>query len=821
MYIDALDLTRHDQRALECYIDQRPTDQQALALADWHDTAALMAVAQTVRDHGFHNLMTYSRKVFIPVTQLCRNVCHYCTFAKTPRALTNIYMTKEQVLEAARQGEAMGCKEALFTLGERPELRYREAREFLRNSGFSSTLEYVADLARAVHAETGLLVHINAGCMSSEEIAQLRPVSASMGVMLETSAERLSERGMPHFGSPDKDPARRLQTIAAAGELQVPFTSGILIGIGETREERIESLLALRKLHDQYGHLQEIIVQNFRAKPDTKMATAAEPTLQELQWTIAVARLIFGPHMSIQAPPNLSPGMDAALIDAGINDWGGISPLTPDYVNPEAPWPNIQQLTEQNRQQGKYLTERLTVYPRYATDYNQWLDRGLHTKLLQMVDAEGYPRTDDWLSGSNLPVPEAVVAELRAPVQRRQVSTDVVDLVAVARRGQALTDSQIERLFAVRGADLAYVVQQADQLRAATNGERVSYVINRNINYTNICYFKCQFCAFSKGQGKADMRGKPYNLGLDEIARRTREAWQRGATEVCMQGGIHPDYDGNTYLDILRAVKSAAPDIHVHAFSPLEVWQGAESLGLSVENFLLQLKAAGLASLPGTAAEVLDDEVRAVLCPDKITTEQWLQVIETAHRVGLKTTATIMFGHVDHPRHWARHLNRVRDLQRRSGGITEFVPLPFVHMEAPLYRKGLARKGPTFRESILMHSVARLVLHGCISNIQTSWVKLGEQGIAEALLAGANDVGGSLMDESITRAAGASHGQEKTTAQFRQLIARLNRQPEQRTTLYQTVEKSQSTVVDLILPIALVNSAPSQSDGHSCRSAQN
>ncbi len=771
-------------QALEGHL---PSDQQSLLLADETDTAGLMLVAAELRDRGFRNVLTYSRKVFIPLTHLCRDVCHYCTFAQTPKKIPAPYMSVDAVLASVRAGAEQGCKEALFTLGEKPELRYSVARKALQGMGFSSTLEYVAHVAERVFQETGVLPHINAGCMSEEEIALLRPVSASMGIMLESASTRLCEKGMPHYGSPDKDPLTRLQTIARAGAASVPFTSGILIGIGESRVERIESLLALREQHQRYGHLQEIIIQNFRAKPATKMAEAVEPDLNELLWTIAVARIIFGAAMSLQAPPNLSPGVLPQLVNAGINDWGGVSPVTPDFVNPEAPWPHLDKLEKETAVAGKSLQQRLTIYPSYAIDGQRWLDSKLQTPVLRMIDAEGFPRVDHWSPGEATAPPAEVLRCLQSPLKSHRVSADLRAIVARCEQGEVLAEAEVVRLFQARGDDFAYVTQSANQLRAAQNGDEVAYVVNRNINYTNICYFKCQFCAFSKGKLSENLRGRPYDLGHDEIARRCSEAWQRGATEVCMQGGIHPDYDGNTYLDILQTVKQATPDMHIHAFSPLEVWQGAATLEMPLKDYLVALKQAGLGTLPGTAAEILDDEVRAVLCPDKLNSEQWLTVMREAHQQGFKTTATIMYGHVEGLQHWARHLIRVGNLQRETGGFTEFVPLPFVHMEAPLYLKGKARSGPTFREALLMHAVARLVLHTRIDNIQASWVKMGEQGIKACLEAGANDLGGTLMNETITRAAGAGHGQEFSPAEMESLIRDAGRQARQRTTLYAEV----------------------------------
>jgi FO synthase len=599
--------------------------------------------------------------------------------------------------------------------------------------------------------------------------------------MLESASARLGEPGGPHHGSPDKDPAVRLATIRLAGELKIPFTSGILIGIGETRRERIEALLALRDLHETYGHLQEIIIQNFRPKLGTRMAGVPPAPLDEHLWTIAVARLIFDPAMNIQAPPNLSAGALRPLVDAGINDWGGVSPVTPDHVNPEAPWPHLNVLERATRVAGKQLTERLAIYPAYARDHATWVDPALQSRLLRSIDADGWPRVDEWSAGLDMPLPAALA---QPAVATRSGALDPI--LARAMAGQRLAEPDITRLFQARGDEHAAVCAAADQLRQDTCGDTISYVVTRNINYTNVCTYKCQFCAFSKGKLSENLRGRPYTLALDGIARRASEAWDRGATEVCMQGGIDPSFTGRTYLDICRAVRAAAPGIHVHAFSPLEVHQGAATLGVPVSAFLSMLREGGLGSLPGTAAEVLDDEVRDVLCADKVNTSRWLEVMRSAHGLGFRTTATIMYGHIDHYRHWARHLLHLRDLQAVTGGFTEFVPLPFVHMEAPIFLKGRARPGPTFREAVLMHAVSRLALHPLITNIQTSWVKMGPEGVKTCLQAGANDLGGTLMDETITRSAGAVHGQEMTPARMEGIIAGLGRVPRQRTTLYAT-----------------------------------
>jgi FO synthase len=621
--------------------------------------------------------------------------------------------------------------------------------------------------------------------MTAEELAMLRTVSPSMGIMLETASPRLGEKGMPHYGSPDKDPEVRLATMARAGEAKVPFTSGILIGIGETRRERVEALLALREIHDTHGNLQEVIIQNFRAKPNTKMGQAPEPDLEDLLWTIAVARIIFGPRMSVQAPPNLSPGVLPQIINAGINDWGGVSPVTPDFVNPEAPWPHLDELARETQSTGKLLVERLTIYPEFALANQQWVAEELRPAVLDLIDGQGYPRTEEWSPGESVPPPASELEAIHT--KPATVSRDVAAILTKVEAGVDLDNNDIVRLFEARGDDFSAVAQAPAALRKRHCGSQVTYVVNRNINYTNICYFKCQFCAFSKGKLAENLRGRPYDLGLDEIQRRTQEAWDRGANEVCMQGGIHPEYTGETYLDIVRAVKDVSPDMHVHAFSPLEVWQGAATLGISLADYLTRLKAAGLGTLPGTAAEILDDEVRAVLCPDKINTAQWLEVMRTAHGVGLRSTATMMYGHVDTYTNWARHLVRIRDLQKDTGGFTEFVPLPFVHMEAPIYLKGRARRGPTFREAILVHSVARLTLNPYITNIQASWVKMGHQGVHACLDAGCNDLGGTLMNESITRAAGSEHGQETSPERMIELIESAGRTAKARTTLYTDV----------------------------------
>ncbi len=772
-------------RVLERAERGRLTAADVFMLLDCEDLPAIMRTAAGLRDRGHGAVISYSRKVFIPLTQLCRDSCHYCTFAHPPRSGMRAYLTAEDVLAIAKAGAEAGCREALFTLGDKPERRYRAARDELAALGHETTISYLAAMASSVLERTGLLPHINAGVMTPDELANLRRVSASQGLMLETSAARLGARGGPHFGSPDKEPSVRLDVIRAAGEAAIPFTSGILIGIGETRRERLEALLELRELHERYGHIQEIIIQNFCAKPGTKMAGFPEPALDEHLWTVAVARLVLGPEMNIQVPPNLSPGVLGQLVAAGINDWGGISPVTPDYVNPERPWPQLELLTRETAKAGKVLVERLAIYPSYVRRADIWLGTELRPVVVRASDGEGFARADRWIPGTlNKPAGEPSTA---------LVHNEIDAVLARALAGVTLSESDIVKLFESRGDAFHVVCEAADAMRAARCGDDVSYVVTRNINYTNICYFRCKFCAFSKGKLSDSLRGRPYDLDLEEIQRRAVEAWGRGAVEVCLQGGIHPSYNGSTYLSICRAIKEVCPRMHIHAFSPLEIWQGASTLGISVREFLTRLKETGLGSLPGTAAEILDDEVRAVICPDKVNTAQWFEVVETAHRLGIRTTATIMFGHVDRYRHWARHLLRLRELQCRTGGFTEFVPLPFVPMETPLHLRGLSRLGPTFREAVLMHAVGRVVLDPLLTNIQTSWVKMGADGAAACLRAGANDLGGTLMNERITRAAGALHGEEMPPEAMDRLIASLARIPRQRTTLYGEVGQDRIT----------------------------
>jgi FO synthase len=742
----------------------------------------LMAAARRIRAERHGSRITYSPKVFIPLTMLCSDRCGYCTFSKPPSKATSPYLSPEQVLEIARAGAAAGCHEALFTLGERPEERYPVAREALNAARHDSTVDYLAEACRLVVSETGLLPHANAGALSRDELAALRPVTASQGTMVESLSERLLERGGPHFGCETKLPARRLATLEAAGELRIPFTTGILVGIGENRAERLEALAAIDAAHRRHGHVQEVIVQNFRPKPGTAMAAAPAPSLEEYLWTIAAARVLLDPSIHLQAPPNLT-GDFGALLEAGIDDWGGVSPVTVDHVNPERPWPALERLRAVTEAAGFTLAPRLTVYPEMAAEPETWLDEAMRFPVLDRADAEGLGRDASWSAGdlepppSMIPVPPPVA--LTATVGGR-----VGEVLAGVLAGQQTGEEELVALFGARGPELRAVAEVADELRRRTVGDVVTFVRNRNINYTNVCTFRCRFCAFSKGPLSLNLRGAPYLLDLEEIARRVVEARARGATEVTLQGGIHPSFDGDYYIHVARAVKEAVPDMHVHGFTALEVHEGARRLGEPLRDYLLRLKQVGLGSLPGTAAEILDDEVRAVICPDKVNTEEWLQVHRTAHSVGLRSNITIMFGHVEHPRHWARHMLRTRALQAETGGFTEFVPLPFVHMGAPIYLKRRSRPGPTFREALLIHAVARIAYHGLIDNIQVSWVKMGGEGVRQALLAGVNDLGGTLMDENISRAAGASHGQMMEVDEFRDIVEPLGRTLEQRTTLY-------------------------------------
>ncbi len=757
----------------------------------------VIAAAGELRDATAGPRVTFSKKVFIPLTKLCRDACGYCTFAHPPRPGERAYLTIDEVLAIAAAGEAAGCKEALFTLGDKPERKWRSARDELAAMGHDTTISYLIEACTAVLEHTALLPHANPGALTFDEAAALRPVTVSQGTMLETLSERLLKRGMAHFGAPDKRPAVRLATLEAAGRARVPFTTGILVGIGETYAERIEALLAIRASHERHGHIQEVIVQNFRAKGDILMSAHPEPGIDDMRLAVAMARLVMGPDVGVQAPPNLTPERYGTYLEAGLSDWGGVSPVTIDHVNPEAPWPQLDELRRTTEERGHLLLERLAVYPAYCStpgSLAKWSEPSLRPRILDAVDAEGYVRADGWYSGASTAPPAAASVAIEAAhagawrVPGRITRPSIGRALGRAADGEELGEDELSLLFTARGAEAERLFGVADELRKASVGDEVTYVVNRNINYTNQCYYECGFCAFSKGPKSLNLRGAPYLLTPEEVAGRAVEAWERGATEVCMQGGIHGSFTGDDYARYLEAVKEAVPEMHVHAFTALEIFQGAATLGVPVRDFLVRLREAGLATLPGTAAEVLDDEIRAIICPDKVTTEEWVEVHRIAHSVGLRSNATIMFGTVEGPRNWARHLMVVRrlhaEIEDDTGGLFEFVPLPFVHMGAPIYLKGGARRGPTFEEALKMHAVARIALGARIPNIQVSWVKMGVEGSKLALQAGANDLGGILMDENISRAAGADHGQELGPPEMETLIRDIGRTPRRRTTLY-------------------------------------
>jgi len=773
-------------------------------------SAELLARAAAARDDAHGTRVTFSPKVFIPLTKLCRDRCGYCTFAQPPARVEAPLLDIDDVLVLARRGSAAGCHEALFTLGEAPEERYPAARQWLADRGHTSTVDHLVAACRAVLEETGLLPHANPGALPAEALARLREVSPSQGMMVETLRADLAA----HRGAPDKTPARRLATLEAAGELRIPYTTGILVGIGEDEGDRVEALEAIAASHRRHGHVQEVIVQNFLPKAGTAMhAHPPCPSEAHLR-AIALARLLLPPEVHVQAPPNLADDV-ADLLAAGVSDLGGVSPVTIDHVNPERPWPHLDALADACAAAGHQLAPRLTAHPRYVADRATWIDPALHTSVMDRADAEDLGRDDPgavfrnkvgevrnvgdgaevvlvgrrstaWYSGADV-TPMALLPGRSSPV--RGAVREVLDGVS---SGQVVGHDEIVTLFSARGREVAAVAEVADELRDRAVGDVVTYVRNRNINYTNVCTFKCRFCGFSKGPLSLNLRGTPYLLTLDDIAERVREAWDQGATEVCLQGGIHPSFDGDYYVDVTRAVKEAAPHIHVHGFTALEVTEGAKRLGEPLATYLRRLMDAGLRTLPGTAAEILDDPVRQVLCPDKIDTDEWLDAHRTAHGVGLRSNITIMFGAVESPVSWARHLLRTRALQAETGGFTEFVPLPFVHMAAPIYLQGKARRGPTFREVVLMHAVARIAYDGLVPNIQASWVKVGAEGARQLLRSGVNDLGGTLMDESISRAAGAAHGQAMDEEGFAAIVEPLGRTLEQRTTLYERVAATTS-----------------------------
>jgi FO synthase len=781
----------------------------------------LMSLAARLRDLGHGTSVTYSRKVFVPLTMLCRDHCHYCTFAKPPARLDAPFLTPEEAVAIAEGGRHLGCKEALFTLGDRPEDRYEVARAWLAERGYASTLDYVRAVAIRVVEETGLLPHLNPGVMSYEELARLKHVSASMGLMLETSSDRLGERGGPHLGSPDKVPAVRLRTIADAGRLAIPFTTGILVGIGETARERAESLLAIREVHRRYGHVQEVIVQNFLPKPGTAMHRSAPPEPEEYLAAVAAARLVLGPRMTIQAPPNLSdPEGQRRLLDAGIDDWGGVSPLTPDHVNPERPWPAIDALAARTAERGFALRERLTIHPRFALRPDPYVAGKMRAPVAALLGDDGLaaegriPRPIPWQDpdvqwkprSTELTFAKGPGAGLRSDaddvygdlaglevtrvwraerVAPARLDAEIASALRAAERHEPIGDEQALALFRAEGESLEALCDVADGLRRDTVGDDVTYVVNRNINFTNVCYVGCRFCAFAQ----REVDPESYTLTLEEVASRVREAEAWGATEVCMQGGIHPDLPGTFYFDLLDAVRSASRGIHIHAFSPMEVLNGATKLGVSFREFLEECVRHGLGTIPGTAAEILDDDVRWSLTKGKLPADTWEEIVRTAHDVGLRSSSTIMYGHVDAPPHWVFHIRRLARIQRDTGGFTEFVPLPFVHQNAPIYLAGKARPGPTFDENRRMHAIARVLLDGVIHNVQVSWVKLGVAASQVMLRGGANDFGGTLMEETISRMAGADWGIRMEPAQFVDAIRAIGRRPVQRSTTYEPLHR--------------------------------
>jgi FO synthase len=772
-----------------------PIDRSWLLAAELAD---LQARARQVRDTAHGHRVTFSPKVFIPLTMLCRDRCGYCTFAKAPARLDSAYLPLDEVLAIARAGRAAGCHEALFTLGEGPEDRYPAAREWLTDHGYTSTVDYLVAACQAVLEETGLLPHANAGALDLSDLVRLRQVSASQGMMIESLRPDLEA----HRSAPDKVPARRLATLEAAGEAAIPFTTGLLVGIGENRADRIDALEAIADSHRRHGHVQEVIVQNFLPKPGTSMHRAEPCPTDEFLWTIAVARLVLPPEIHLQAPPNLSDDL-APLLASGIDDWGGVSPVTADHVNPERAWPALPLLRSATEAAGHTLAPRLTAYPEFVLDPERWLAPTLRFPVLDASDAEGLGRDHPWASGGEVPPPELLGPFVPGPpavVPLPSSHGAVGEVLAAVDAGEEVDEDAIVTLFGARGSEVRAVAEVADALRSELVGDEVTFVANRNINYTNVCTFKCKFCAFSKGPLSLNLRGTPYLLELSDITDRVREAEAMGATEVCLQGGIHPKFDGDYYLEVIKAVREASPTIHIHGFTALEVTEGAKRNGVSLASYLSTLRDAGLKTLPGTAAEILDDEVRAIICPDKINTEEWLFAHRTAHQVGLRSNVTIMFGAVEQPRSWARHLVRTRELQKDTGGFTEFVPLPFVHMATPIYLQKRSRRGPTFRETLLMHAVGRIAYRETIENIQISWVKMGADGVRQILRAGVNDLGGTLMDENISRAAGASHGQMMDADGFRAIVEPLGRTLAQRTTLYGRVTPEPDAALASVSP---------------------
>ncbi len=720
------------------------------------DLDRLLAVAGRIRDAGLveagrPGILTYSRKVFIPLTHLCQDRCHYCIFVQSPGKLAKAgispYMEPEAVLEVARQGAALGCKEALLTLGDRPENRWPIARQWLDEHGYASTLDYVAAMAQLILDETGLLPHLNPGVMSWGELQRLKPVGPSMGMMLETTSARIWQTpGEAHFGSPDKDPELRLRVIEDAGRSHIPFTTGVLLGIGESASERIDAVLALRAAHERHGHIQEVIVQNFRAKPATAMMGAVDLETQEYAAAVAVTRVLLGPGMRVQAPPNLTDaGELALLIRAGIDDWGGVSPLTPDHVNPERPWPQIEELARLTAEGGYSLRERLTAHPHYIREARgtadghgtDWFDDRLAPRLLALADDYGLARRDAYL--------ESV-------------------LTRAAADPAGLTDAEYTALLHADGDDLEQLTALADRVRGERVGDTVTYAVNRNID-------------------------SALGLPASRIAELVTEAAGLGATEVCAQGAVPAALGAEGYLDFARTVKAVRPDLHLHAFRPAELLDGAARAGVPLADWLDRLRAAGVDTVPGTGARILDDRIRGILTgAADIPASAWVETITTAHRAGLRSTATMVYGHVESAAEQVAHLRMLAAIQDRAvaagaDGFTEFIAMPWLPSESPVAVPG-ARPGPSLRESRAVHAVARLMLAGRIDHVQAAWTKLGMRGAQLVLAGGADDLGGVLLDGTIDPSAGPEHGRQLTVTDVERIAGELGRPVRQRTTLY-------------------------------------
>lgn len=771
---------------------------------------SLLPVAAALRDEGLVDagrpgVVTYSRKVFVPLTTLCRDRCHYCVFVDTPGQLNLLrkpaYMSPEQVLTVVRQGQALGCKEALLTLGDRPEERWPEARAWLDAHGFASTIDYVAHIARLITAETGMLVHANPGVMHPDELAALRPVSPSMGMMLETTSRRLFEEpGQVHFGSPDKDPDLRLSVIDDAGAAGIPFTTGILVGIGETVRDRAESLVAMRDRHDRHGHVQEIIVQNFRAKPRTAMQGAPDADLAEYVAAVATARLVFGPRMRIQVPPNLSdPGELGLLIAAGIDDWGGVSPLTADHVNPERPWPQIDDLAAQTAAHGYTLRERLTAHPEFVRDAARWIDPALHAPLRALADAEGLAA--DVTPHASLPgsahaetsggrgteggLPLDVASSARPSSSAHPGSTPSahpgshagvpggvpgsdLGVRRLAERAASdplsLDDADWVRLLRTTGAELDDLTAAADDARRYTVGEPITLVQNRNLTSTGL---------------RRTGRTAPGEFDLDDATAIAADAAALGATEICIQGALRGDEDPAGYLDLVRAVKRGAPGIHVHAYRPLDVRDLADRGGLGLAGALAALREAGVDTVPGTGVKVLSERVRALVAPGDLEIDHWVEGITAAHHAGFRSTSVLFYGHVETAEERIAHLRRLREIQTETRGFAEFVPIPLPGGDVPL----VADRAP-IDEHRAMVAVSRLMLSGSIPHVQIPWTRVGRDTAAVLLRSGGDDLGGTLYDGRVRPDTGIEQGIELPVAAAERIARSLMRPFRLRTTDY-------------------------------------